>query len=318
MVIRLFSGNRAGVLLLLPVFMAVYLFMNSSTGYYIQDTTINFGLWGESVILNPLISTSLAVVVVFFNSFAINWIFNTNEFLERNNYMPSLLYMTLMSFYHSFYSIDGLLLSHTCLIGMLYFFFKLRQNEDSRANVFNGAFFAGLAATFHPPLIGFLPIIFVMVWGVRPFVAREFILIILGFGIPLLYAGVFIFFSDHTIQLRLLEQATNYYKKQVDFLITSILFTLLFILSVIAIRGRMLKSSTRLRKMVNMLWWLVGAGVILGIIDYIFFEQIERFSILMIPLSFFLTFSFSNKTVGLTATTLFYLTFAYSFVNFFI
>jgi hypothetical protein len=66
-----------------------------------------------------------------------------------------------------------------------------------------------------------------------------------------------------------------------------------------------------------MLWWLVGAGVILGIIDYIFFEQIERFSILMIPLSFFLTFSFSNKTVGLTATTLFYLTFAYSFVNFF-
>ena len=303
-------------MLVLPIFMALYMLLNSYTHYYTQDVNINFGLWGESIV-HPTVAIWLAVFVVLFNAVAINWIFNTNEFLERNNYMPSLLYITLMSFYHSFYSIDGLLVSHTFLIGMLFFYFKLRQNEDGRANVFNGALFAGLAATFHPPLIGVLPVLFFMVWGVRPVIGREFILMILGFSIPLIYAGVYLLYSNHSIELQLLEQATNYYKKQLDFLVTSVLFTLLFLLSVVSIRSRMLKSSTRLRKMVNILWWLVAVGVLLGLIDFVFFQQIERFSFLMIPLSFFLTFSFSNKTVGLTATTLFYLTFAYSFVNFF-
>jgi hypothetical protein len=98
----------------------------------------------------------------------------------------------------------------------------------------------------------------------------------------------------------------------------SVLFTLLFLLSLVSISGKMQKSSIRLKKLVRILWLLVVLGILFGLADFIFFRQIERFSFLMIPLSFFLTFSFSNKTFGLMATVLFYLTLLYSLINFFL
>lgn len=316
--VRLFLGNRAGALLLIPILIALYLLINGQTNYYQPNLSINLGLWGETPINNPFLIQVSAAILICLNSFGINWIFNTNEFLERNSYMSSLLYVVLMSFYHSFYNIDGLLIAHTCIILLLQQFFKLRQNEDGRRHVFNGAFFAGIAATFHPPMIAFVPFVLAMMWTIRPFVFRETLLCLIGFSIPLLYGAVYLWYSGHAIELKLIAQTTNYFKKQTDFLVTAVLFTLLFILSLISIRSRMLKSSIRLKKLVRMLWILVIIGILFGALDFILFFQIERFSFLMIPLSFFLTFSFSNKTFGVMAVILFYLTLAYSFINFFL
>lgn len=316
--LKLFIGNRAGVLLAIPLLVAAYFFLNFQTNYYTQSATSNLGLWGEAVVIFPQGANLLAALLISLNAFGINWIYNTNEFLERNSYLSSLLYVVLMSFYHSFYSLDGLLIAHTCIIIVLFQFFELRQNEDGRKHVFNGAFFAGLAASFHPPMVALVPFILIMIWNIRPFVFRETLLALLGFGIPLLYAGVYLWYSGHKIELKILEQTTNYYKKQTDFLVTSVLFTLLFLLSLVSIRGKMQKSSIRLKKLVRILWWLVAVGVVFGLVDLIFFRQIERFSFLMIPLSFFLTFSFTNKTFSVAASILFYLTFGYSLINFFL
>ncbi len=313
----MFLGNRAGVLLLIPVLVTVYFFLNHKTNYYLAETTANLGLWGETVVF-PISGNLIAAFLICTNALVINWMYNTNEFLERNSYISSLLYVVLVSFYHSFYSVDGLLLAHTCLILMLYQFFELRQNEDGRRHVFNGAFFAGLAASFHPPMVALIPFILIMIWNIRPFIFRETFLALIGFSIPLLYSGLYLWYSGHSIELKILEQVTNYYKKQTDFLVTAVLFTLLFLLSLVSISGKMQKSSIRLKKLVRILWWLVAVGILFGLGDFLFFRQIERFSFLMIPLSFFLTFSFNNKTFGIAASVLFYLTFLYSLINFFL
>lgn len=316
--VKLFLGNRAGALLLIPLIVAGYLAINDFSAYYMQEVTSNLGLWGEAVVLYPMVSKIAAAVIITINALLINRIYNTNEFLERNSYMSSLLYVVLMSFYHSFYSLDGLLIAHSCIILMLHQFFKLRQNEDGRRHIFNGAIFAGIAASFHPPMVAFLPFLLIMVWTIRPFVLRETSLALLGFVVPLVYAGVYLWYSGHTIELKIIDQTTNYTNKQTDFLVMAVLFTLLFLLSLITIRGRMQKSSNRLKKMVSILWWLVLVGILFGVVDFYLFRQIERFSFLMLPLSFFLTFSFSNKTFGGMASVLFYLTFAYSWIKFFI
>ncbi len=316
--VKLFSGNRAGVLLLLPFFIVLYYLLNSFTVNHYDSGIINLGFWGDSSSLFANANQIMAGTIICINAIGINLIYNANEFLERNNYISSLLYVVLMSFYHSFYSIDGLLLAHSALILMIFQFFKLRQNADGRANVFNGAFFAGLAASFHPPMVGMVPFVLIMVWNVRPFNFRETFLALTGFSIPLLYAGTYYWYSGHKIELNFLQQASDYYKEQTDFFVTAALFSLLLLLSLVSIRARMLKSSIRLKKMVNMLWWLFFVGLIYGLIDFLFFDQIERFSFLMVPLSFFLTFSFSHKTFGGVASALFYLTFLYSLINFFL
>jgi len=317
-VVKLFLGNRAGVLLLIPLIVGGYLTINQNVGYYVQEKTSNLGLWGEAVVIYPLFQTAMAGLLITINAFMINLIYNTNEFLERNSYMSSLLYVVLMSFYHSFYSIDGLLIGHSCIILMLFQFFKLRQNEDGRRHIFNGALFAGVAASFHPPMVAFFPVLMIMVWSIRPFIFRETMLGLIGFGIPLIYAGVYLWYSGHKIELKILEQTTNYTNQQTDFLVMAVLFTLLFLLSLFTIQGRMQKSTNRLKKLVRMLWWLVLVGISFGVVDFVIFGQIERFSFLMLPLSFFLTFSFSHKTFGVMASFLFYLTFAYSLIKFFI
>jgi hypothetical protein len=315
--VRLFSGNRAGVLLLLPLLAGIFFALNFYTGYYQQEKTSNLGSWGEAIVIYPVISSVGGAILVVINALIINRIYNTNEFLERNTYLSSMLYVVLMSFYHSFYNLDGLLLTHTFLILTMAQFFELNQHDDGRRNVFNGMFFAGLAATFHPPLTVLFPLLCIMFWVIRPFVLREFMLAVLGFGIPLLYAMVYLWYSGHTVDLKLLDQLTDYTNKQTDFLVTAVLFTLLFILSVFSIRSRMQKSSIRLKKLTTILWWFILMALIMGCVDFFFFRQIERFSFVMIPLSVFLTFSFNNKTFGIFATLLFYAAFAYSISKFF-
>lgn len=315
--VRLFSGNRAGVLLLLPILAGIFFALNSYTSYYVQEETSNLGYWGEAIVIYPYFLSFGGVVLVLINAVMINWIFNSNEFLERNSYLSSMLYVVLMSFYHSFYSLDGLLLTHTFLILAMGQFFELNQHSDGRRHVFNGMFFAGLAATFHPPLTAGFPLFCIMIWVVRPFIFREFILALMGFGLPLLYAIVYLWVSGHDVELQLLDQVTDYINKQTDFLVTAVLFTLLFILSIFSIRSRMQKSTIRLKKLTTILWWFLLMSVILGCIDFFFFRQIERFSFNMIPLSIFLTFAFTNKTFNVFATLLFYAAFSYSISKFF-
>jgi hypothetical protein len=275
-------------------------------------------MWGVSIPLSSSFLEFSGAILVVLNALAINMIYNTNEFFERNSYMPSLLYVVMMSFYHAAYSIDGLLVAHSFVIGMIYQLFLLRQNEDGRRHVFNGSFLAGCATTFHPPLILLAPLIIIMVRRIRPFVFREFLMVLVGMGIPLIYSGVFIWVSGSKIELKLIDIAADYTSKQTDFLITAVLFTLLFLLSLVSIRAQMKTSSIRLKKLSSMLWWLVFLGALFGIADFFMFGQIERFSFLMIPLSFFLPFSFTSQTFGGLAAFLFYVTFGYSCLKFFL
>jgi hypothetical protein len=316
--VKLFLGNRTGVLLLIPFFMLGYFLLDQFTGYYPHNAETNSGMWGTSIPLTDSFLEISGAILVVINALAINMIYNANEFLERNSYMPSLLYVVMMSFYHATYSIDGLLVAHSFVIAMIYQLFLLRQNEDGRKRMFNGAFLAGCATTFHPPLVLLAPLLIIMARRIRPFVFREALLVILGMAIPLVYAGVYLWLSGSTIELKLIDKSTDYLSKQTDFLITSVLFTLLFLLSLASISSRMKTASIRLKKLTSMLWWLVLLGSIFGVADFFAFGQIERFSFLMIPLSFFLPFSFASQTFGGLATVLFYITFGYSCLKFFL
>ncbi len=317
-VVKLFLSNRSIVQFLLPLVVVVYIVLNYKTNYYSFSDISNFGFWGNQTINNPITSQILASLIIIGNAIGINAIFNWNQFLERNSFMPSLLYVVLLSFYHSFYQIDGLIISHIFLILCLYQLYFLRQNEDGRKRVFNAAFFGGMAATFHPPLIGLLPFLFIMMWSIRPFVMREIILCVIGFSVPLFYSGFYLIYTGTTIDFKLLKTSTNYERQQFDFLVTFGIFILSLLLSLVSIQAHIQKSSIRLKKMARILWLFVFVGLIIGIIDYIIFNQIQRFSLIMIPFSFFLTFSFSHKTLSVVAVGLFYVTFLYSLLKFFL
>lgn len=315
--IRLFLENRVGVLLTLPFFIGLYIFLNSQFLYYQIVEETNLGFWSSAFSEPVWLNMFLGGLLVLINAIALNWIFNSHEFLDRNSYIISLLYVVTMSFYHSFYSVDGLLIAQTFVICMLSQFFHLKQNADGRRNVFNGFFFAGLAATFHPFMIFTFPVLLIMILIIRPFVFREFFLAMGGFLIPLTYALVYQWYFDHELNFQILKNASNF-QLQTDFLITLVFFGILLALGTFSLRTRMQKSSIRLKKQIQIIWLLVFISLSFGVIDFIFFLQIERFSLLLIPLSILLTYSFLHKSYGIISSIVFYITIIYSVVKFFL
>ncbi|MBF6610631.1 MAG: hypothetical protein ITF99_05745 [Chryseobacterium sp.] len=316
--INAFLGNRIIVLLLLPLIIAAYHFLFYFFGSETPESTLHLGFWGNFSFLSPQLVQLASAAIICLNAILINSIFNWNEFYEKNTFISSLLYVVLMSFYASFYQLDGILISHLFLIFTILQLYKLRQNEDGRKYTFNLGFFAGVAASFHPPLLAVLPILFLMIWAIRPFVFRELILTIAGFTVPLIYVWAYLYTSGQSYSLSLVPFEKALEQEKTDFYVSSSLLIISLILSVLGVNVRLQKSSIRLKKMIRIMWWFVIIGLGLGIFDILYFQQYLQFSFIMIPMGFFFPYSFLFARFKVIAIGLFYLLIVYSVLKFFL
>ena len=82
--IRMFLENSILVLLSLPFIVGIYFLLNFQTGYYVQPLNPDFGLWSSFFASNSWINSFFSFVIIIINALSLNWVFNKNEFLERN------------------------------------------------------------------------------------------------------------------------------------------------------------------------------------------------------------------------------------------
>ncbi len=315
---RIFLGNQIYVLLLLPLLIGGYVALNEFTGYFEVLPEINLGFWGSYFIKNHFWINYLSLGLILVNAILANFLFNSNEFYDRNSYIIALLYILFMSYFHSFYQIDGVLISHTLLIFCLFLFFRLQNNSDGRKIAFNGSFLLGVAATFNPPFVLFLPIIWLMITRIRPFVFREAALALIGFILPIGYACAFVYYFFQDLHW-------NWYKLSENFLqnntvVGSTVTILIFIglLSLLTLSYKTSKSSLRFKKLLAILKLVLLVGIVIGCYEYFHDRNIEWLSLTVLPLCFFYPFSFFNKSSLLLAKILFYTLFIFSLAKFFI
>jgi hypothetical protein len=317
--LKWFLKDQLLILILIPILAFAYIFINENVNYFEIKPIINLGFWGTySIKLFNNYFIYINVLIITFNSYLLNFIFNSNSFYEKNSYVVALLYLVLLSFYHSFYIFDGLLLAQTFIILGLYQLLKLDYNEDGRKKVFNIGIFIGLAGTIFTPILFYLPLIFIMITRIRPFIFRELFLTLIGSIIPLIYVISFNFIFDNKINLFLIQASESYSQKEIIFLSSLILFSLLLIMSLIGINTKAQKSSIRFRKNITILFLFLISGIGLGIINWIFFQQYEWFCFIVFPISLFLPFSYLNNRFKMVSTILFYITFSISVIKFFI
>ncbi len=314
--INLFKSSRLASFILIPLLVLLFNFLNFISHKYLFQETIDIGMWGKVSYL-PYANIAAGILLVI-HAFLLNFIFNKNEFLDRNYFIPGMVYTVYMSFFHSFYVLDGLLLAHTFCLLAIQQLYILHQNTDARKTVYNIGFLVGAAASFHPPLLLSLPFFMIMTLVIRPFVLREFFLLIFGYATPLVYAFSFQIYYGYQLDLKLVHPFVNHEQKQLDFLITSIIFTILTMLSFWALRLRMTKSSIRIKKLIRIQWFFIALALGIGFTDLFMYNQIERFSLLLIPVAFFASFTFWNQLLEPIAKVIFYLSFIYSILKFFL
>jgi hypothetical protein len=306
------------VLLLLPLIIAVFVVFNLWSGYYAYTPTTNLGIWGNDFVFPQILTLTLGPLFALVNALLINSLFNRNDFIDRNTYITSVIYLSYFSFYHAFYQLDGLSISHLLLVLALFEIFKLAQNEKGNKAVFNAGFLAGLACTFDPALLLFFPFLYLMVIVIRPVLLREFILFLIGFGVPLLYAIVFSWYNEFPISTKLITWQIDNFKFNIDFVVTATLLVLTVLLSLIALSQHSQKTSIRAKKLMRALFLFTLFCLFLGSLEYLFHGHLARFSLLFIPISFFLTFAWQNKRYQWLSSALIYLVLIYTFLRVFI
>lgn len=321
--IRIFSGNNIIALVLLPFLIAGYILLNQGVSdftsqYFEFSNSVDLGLWGSVKTTSYFWMYFASGILIFLNALGLNYLFNANVFYEKNTYIVSLLYVILMSFYHSFYQIDGVLIAQSFLILTLYQLFKLENTVDGRMTCFNAGFFFGIAASFHPSLIFVYPLLWFMILRIRPYVWREMIMSLLGFLVPLIYGFSYILWKEEQINWNFIETSINYVQKQIIFFISMGLFVLSGLLSLYGLNTRNIASSIRFRKLTSIVLIFLLIGIGLGVIEIIFLKQYEWFSYSTISLALFLPFSFFYKSTQLFARMLFYVIFLFSIFKFFI
>lgn len=318
MILKPFLSNQPYILFLLAPVLVGFYALNGCFGYHELFDLIDFGLWGKTDILSGWWVCIPSGIIIGLNALQLNQLFNRHEFLERNNYGPSLFYVTMMSFSHSFYQLDGLLLAQVCWIQVIRLLFQLHTTEDNRQQVFNAAFFVGVSATVHPASAGLLLIFWFAMWALKPFRFREWLLSVFGFLVPLMNALMYWWFSGHHLDTSLLQGSAIVEHEAHVYYLTSGMILALFLLSIIGIQIRLQKSSIRFKKLNRALLWVLVGGVLMGLAQLLFYQQIEWFNFMFIVLSFFFTFAFIHRFWQAIATFFFYTTFVLAVVKYFL
>ncbi len=255
--------------------------------------------------------------LILINALLLNTIFNRNEFMERNSYLVPFFYIVFMSFFHSFYFLEGLSIAQTFVVFMLFQLFKLNQNEDGRRTTFNIGIFYGIACTFYPVLLLGFPFVFWMVWVMRPFILRESMLIAVGFIVPLLYSGVYSLF----VKTKLDKTEFSSSASELHWLNTLVLVAgvaLLVVLSLKGIYAKITVSSIRMKKLFRVLLLFVFMSVLIVLIDFFVFRKVEPIGILLALILLLLPYGFGEKKQKTLPSLLFYGIFFYSVAKFFI
>lgn len=316
-VVQIFYSNRSFALVFLPLLAVGYHVMNQWMGYHSLEDGVGFGFWGTVKAPAELLMSSIALAFVLINAIFINVLFNRNEFMERNNFLASLLFVVLSSFFHSFYFVDGTSIAQMFLVFTLFQIMKLNQNQDGRKAVFNASFLFGVATTFYPILVLGVPFLFWMIWVLRPFVTRESFLSMVGFLVPLVYAGMYNYFFQTPFDGESFSTSSHYWYA-VDTVVVSTGTLFLVFLGLNVLLGKLRVSSIRLKKLFRVIFLFGILSLVLFLIEFSFYEKLDGLSFTISPLMFVLPYAFGLKEQKAFPTFVFYVLFFFSIGKFFI
>tara|TARA_B100000508_G_scaffold141097_1_gene147106 strand:+ start:216646 stop:217599 length:954 start_codon:yes stop_codon:yes gene_type:complete len=290
--IKYFSNNEPFVLVLIPLLVAGHLVLDIYFPSFEMLAVGQENLWDFDFKLIPaLYARTGAFVFVCLNAFLINYVFNTHEFYERNNYLPSLIYILLVFLFPMSLRLGEDLIGHTFFILSINKLFDIKQNEDARHMTFLSGLFIGLAITFLPVYIYFILFIWLGTLTIRPFVLRETLLPLFGAIIPLMWIWLI---DQHFYQSFIEFDSSLDYSKFGNILIfiPHVIVLLLIIVANKNIIDRRAKSSIRYKRILGLVIYTLLYSILVGGVILAFFETYFYFTIGAVILSIILPYAY--------------------------
>ena len=149
---------------------------------------------------SEILSFILSVIITFSLAVIINIISNNYRLLSGSSYLSAFSFVLIISLISDFTRFNSVMLAMIFLLIMLDYVFGFYKKEKIFGDIFNTGFLCGMAMLFYTPMIVFSPFVFISLVVMRQFSWREWIVSLLGIGIPLYFAFTVFFLTDSYTQ----------------------------------------------------------------------------------------------------------------------
>lgn len=255
-----------------------------------------------------LASRILAAVLILVQAALMKNLATKYKLFEQPTYMLPLFYVLTACLFMQFIQFSPPLMAGTVIILFLNKAFESLHREKAFLLVFDMGFLAAIAALFYFPAIVLLPVLFISLVVIRPFIIREWLLAAAGFLTPFFLVTTYYFWYGKVIWfynsyfLNAFAGGQNNFSLTLEVALFGGLILLIILGSLFLLQLNYMRSSIQFRKYSTIIMWMLFALSFCYLLQP--FLRLEHFIIIAVPVSFMLTYFFLNLKHARLAETL--------------
>lgn len=222
-----------------------------------------YGSLNEFFVAHELTAVIVGFIVLMGEAFLLNFLLQQHQILTRKNWLPALLTVVFGS------CTPGLLwplpeqFAGLLILGALYLLLGTYRQDKSLGAIFNSGLLLGFASLFYFPAFLFFFLFFIVVIMLRPFIWREWLMLLIGFLLPFIYSGFWFFWNDQleiSAQIYLIDPILDrsFFLKldSSDYFLTAVTL-LLIVVSTGRLLSSSLTSALKTKKGIGVMAWLM-------------------------------------------------------------
>ena len=258
-------------------------------------------------------------IVVFYTGFLINSVVNKSVLFEKSYYLSGLLYVVFVT---SFGDIISYLLP---LIGNLFLLLSLKnlllifRANSCKRQVFNASIFILFGALFYSLNLFILPLVWIVLFIIRPFVWREYLMPIIVLLISFAYVIPFGIINENILEMMSLwwgSSQISYHdiSPSIGLLIMGFI-SVTFLLSFKSIVNTFIYSNNRYKRVIWVVVAMMVFTILLSVLDFLLFNRSSGGLVpFLIPLVIFLSNGFIRNRIQWVCDLVFILFFVSTIV----
>jgi hypothetical protein len=127
------------------------------------------------------------------SAFLFNYVLNSSETLSRFSFFTAFVIVLISSEIFASYDLHpGAIANFLIIVGMMRIMKSYRE-DDAKSVFFDGAFFISAASLFYFPSITLLPLVFIALIILRPFIWREWVMALMGMAAPHIFTAAILY-----------------------------------------------------------------------------------------------------------------------------
>lgn len=138
----------------------------------------------------------IGLVLILAEAFLLNFVLQHHQVIIKKNWIPALLVVVFGSCSPGLLWPGAQQFAGLLLILVLHVLLGTYRQDKSFGSIFNCGLLIGLAAQIYLPSLSFLIFGLIGIIMLRPFIWREWIMLIMGVLIPFIYGGVWFYWND--------------------------------------------------------------------------------------------------------------------------